>query len=346
MIYKEYISIQAIALHYVGNKLNQDGITFSDSLVSFDTEMKDVLMMYFLSPFKGLDFYNLTHETSLELNEVYSYVSTIFSNPDSILEQSENLAKHLYESSRHPKIKKGEFYTVYFKDCIVDGQTTDAIGIFKSENKDTFLKIYPSNSGYELASERGININRLDKGCIIFNLEKTDGYLVTALDNINRGNDAKFWMDDFLHLKPRIDSHYKTQIALSMCKQFVTNEFLNNPKYDKSKEISILNNTEEFFKEQQTFNIDKYVNSVIKDENLMTAFKNFKNTYEDNYNLDISESFEVDSRIIKKHNKIFRVIVKLDDNFDIHIHKNSELIEKGIDANGRKYYKLYYKVDE
>ena len=68
----------------------------------------------------------------------------------------------LYEQSTHPKTKGGEFYTVYFKDCIIDGETADAVGLFKSENKDTFLKIFPSGEGFEIESQQGININKLD----------------------------------------------------------------------------------------------------------------------------------------------------------------------------------------
>jgi len=93
---------------------------------------------------------------------VYLYVSKIFKNKDLLYEQSINLAKHLYEQSTHPKIKGGEFYTVYFKDCILGGETLDAIGLFKSENKDTFLKVIRQNGNFNLESQKGINIKKLD----------------------------------------------------------------------------------------------------------------------------------------------------------------------------------------
>jgi len=32
--------------------------------------------------------------------------------------------------------------------------------------------VFPSGDGYKVESEQGININKLDKGCIIFNIEK------------------------------------------------------------------------------------------------------------------------------------------------------------------------------
>ncbi len=67
-----------------------------------------------------------------------------------------NLAAHLYEKSVYPKIKTGEFYVIYFKDCILDEHTADAIGLFKSENKETFLKIFQNTENFNIESEEGI----------------------------------------------------------------------------------------------------------------------------------------------------------------------------------------------
>ncbi|MDR0604368.1 MAG: hypothetical protein LBG80_08720 [Bacteroidales bacterium] len=40
-------------------------------------------------------------------------------------------------------------------------------------------------------SEKGININKLDKGCLIFNTERENGYIVAVVDNTNKGTDAQ-----------------------------------------------------------------------------------------------------------------------------------------------------------
>ena len=67
----------------------------------------------------------------------------------------------------------GEFYMVLFDNVVVDGEVCNALGIFKSENKDTFLKVYLKDQNFELGSQQGINIKKLDKGCIIFNTEES-----------------------------------------------------------------------------------------------------------------------------------------------------------------------------
>jgi hypothetical protein len=59
----------------------------------------------------------------------------------------------------------------------------------------------PLGEGFEIESEKGVNINKLDKGCLIFNTEKEKGYIVAVVDNTNKGADAQYWVDDFLHVQ-------------------------------------------------------------------------------------------------------------------------------------------------
>jgi hypothetical protein len=40
-------------------------------------------------------------------------------------------------------------------------------------------------------------INKLDKGCLIFNTEWENGDIVTVVDNTNKGVDAQYWIDVF-----------------------------------------------------------------------------------------------------------------------------------------------------
>ena len=96
--------IERIAVHSVGNKANGDAILLSSSELMPDESIRNLLATYFLSPFKSEEYYNLYHESSLELNEAYNFVSRIFDDPQALHEQSVQLAKHLYEQSNHPKI--------------------------------------------------------------------------------------------------------------------------------------------------------------------------------------------------------------------------------------------------
>jgi len=334
-----------IVLHKVGNKINEESCSYSSSEMNVTEELKDLLLYYFITPFKSNEYFNLYHESDLNLNEVFVYVSKIFNNPDNLFEQSVNLAKHLYEQSVHPKIKGGEFYTVYFKDCIVDGITTDAVGIFKSENKDTFLKVYSSGDGFEIESEMGVNINKLDKGCLIFNIEKEKGYVVVVVDNTNKGTEAQYWINDFLHVRPRKDEYYNTQNILSLCKNFVTNGLPKEFEVSKADQVEFLNKSVQFFKGNESFEMADFAKEVIVQPDLIESFNRYRTDFQKEREIEISDSFHISESAVKKQARSIKSIIKLDKNFHIYVHGSRELIEQGVDENGRKFYKIFYKEE-
>jgi hypothetical protein len=132
------------SLHQLRRKPNASrALVTSDTEIFLEEEMKMMLKDYFLKNFKPEIFFEFFHSSNIENNEVFTYVSEIFEQPELLENQSKKLAKLLYEHSTNPRTKGGEFYVCYFKDLIVKGERYDAVGLFKSENKDTFLKVSP-----------------------------------------------------------------------------------------------------------------------------------------------------------------------------------------------------------
>lgn len=344
MLYKEYIAIKSITVHNVGNKLNQENVHFSKKLLAIDEEMNSILIGHFLFPFKSDEYFNFYHNIDLNMNEVFFCVNKIFENKELLQEQSVNLAKHLYEQSTHPKIKGGEFYTVYFKNCIIDGETVDAVGLFKSENKDTFLKVFPSGEGFEIESEKGVNINKLDKGCLIFNTEKEKGYIVAVVDNTNKGADAQYWIDDFLHVRQRKDEYYNTQNVLSLCKNFVKNELPQQFEISKADQVDFINKSVKFFKENDNFNLNEFANEVIGQPEIIDSFNQYKSSFQKDFDIEIADNFAISESAVKKQARALKSVIKLDKNFHIYIHGDREFIEQGEDKKG-KFYKVYYQEE-
>ena len=345
MIYGENSSLIVASLHLVGNKSVEDGIILSKSNLDIKDELKGLLINYFLSPFSSEELFELYHDSGIEFNVVYGAASRIFDDPDSLHEQSVNLAKHLYEQSTHPKIKGGEFYTVYFKDCNVDGDTVDAVGLFKSENKDTFLKVLHEGGHFNLKSEQGINIKKLDKGCLIFNKERENGYVVAVVDNTNRGIEAQYWMDDFLHVRQRKDGYANTQNAMALAKNFVTKALPEQFEVSKADQIDLLNRSLEFFKEKETFDMEEFANEVIEQPEVIESFHNFKREYESGNDIVFDDNFAISNYAFKKQQRSYKRVIRLDRKIQIIIDGNRDNVEQGEDERG-KYYKVYYNDEE
>ncbi|MDB5087931.1 MAG: hypothetical protein JWR09_1925, partial [Mucilaginibacter sp.] len=271
-----------------------------------------------------------------------------FEQKEKFHEASELIAKFLFKVTTHPNIKGGELYVVYFNKVQIEGNLLDAIGIFKSENKETYLKVYPDQGGFQVDyEENAININKLDKGVLIFNIEKENGYKVVVIDKNNTGQDAAvYWKDDFLQLKIRNDSFNQTSNALGVYKNFVTNKLDDEFEMSKADKIDLLNRSMKYFKEKDTFDMDEFTGEVIGNPKAIESFKTFKNQYEQEFDSPISDTFEISDNAVKKQAKVYKSVLKLDKNFHIYIHGNKDLIEKGFDdGKAMNYYKVYFKEE-
>jgi hypothetical protein len=234
----------------------------------------------------------------------------------------------------------------YFSNCVVDGEVTDAIGIFKSENKETFLKVYLKDQTFELGAQEGINVRKLDKGCIIFNTEKEAGYKISMVDNINKGQEAHFWKDDFLGLQPREDNYYFTQNYLSLCKDFVVDVFNDENDVPKPDQIDMLNRSIDFFDKKNDFKRDEFEQQVMRQPEIIEAFNDYRSTFEEEKALPLNDSFDISRSAVKSEKKHFKSVLKLDKNFHVYVHGRRENLEKGFDpTKGMNYYKLFFEVE-
>ncbi|GAB3006301.1 nucleoid-associated protein [Niabella terrae] len=333
--------IQALTVHRVGNKNEGEPLTIGQSPVKIDESIGALLSTYFLSAFKSEEYYQFWHHDGLHLHEVHTYVSAIFADPDSLQQQSVRLAEQLYAQSTHPRIKGGEFYVVYFKGIMAAGEPLDGVGLFKSENKDTFLNVYPADDHFEIESRQGININKLDKGCLIFNTEKESGYLVSVVDNTNKGAEARYWIDDFLQLRQRADKYFNTEATLTIYKDYITQQLPESYDISRADQADMLNRSLHFFKDRDSFELETFNQEVLHYPEYINGFNDYKKQYESQRELQIANSFDISDAAVKRQQRHYKSVIKLDKNFHIYIHGDRSQIEEGQDERGR-YYKLYF----
>lgn len=338
--------ISKCIVHFVGNKGNDDGIIIASDELSVNATTLEVMGDYFFRSFiEKEDYYAFAHQSNVKLNTVYSYISSIFDNRDCFIAESANIAKFLYEQSTHPKIKAGDLYIAYIQNCILDGCYTDAIGIFKSETKDKFLKLTATKQGFNIDSEIGTNIKKLDKGCLIFKKNSEQGYVVSVIDNTNKGTDAQYWIEDFLHIKQIKDNYSNTESILTLAKSFVTTELPKTGIISKTEQIGLLNKTMQYFKDHETFGLDNFTEEVISNPEFVESFHNFKINFESSHDFRIDREFPISESAIKKQQRSYKRAINLDKKIQIIINGNSDCVERGTDNRG-KFYKIYYNNEE
>jgi hypothetical protein len=341
------VLLNQVIVHKVGNPSRGEDLKISLNPLTLNDEIvRGLLTKYFLGAFNEDELFRFTHLSDLQMNEVYNYVSGIFHDRQNFVKQSHLLAQYLYSKSTHSKVKEGELYVVHFGEVPFEDKYVEAAGIFKSETKETFLKVFPHGQSWEVIHEEGININKLDKGCLVFNTNSDDGYKVCVVDNTNKQQDAQYWVNDFLQVQPYTDSYHNTDKYLSLCKNFVTNEYPEKFQVSKSDQIEMLNRSIEYFKTKENFNLQEFSEEVIHHPEVVDSFMDYKKNFESSRNFEIEDEFSIHLSAVKKQQRVFKSVLKLDKNFHIYIHGRRDLIEKGIDEmTGRKFYKIYYEEE-
>lgn len=343
MIHYLQSRLVGLAAHCIGNAAEGEDIRFSQKLLETDEELKSLLNTYFLSHFKDPEYFQFTFSSGdIELNPMYQWVSHIFDHPEGLYEYSVKIALHLHQHSSHPFIKSGELYVVYFEDILIEDEMTQAIGIFKSENKEVFLKLDTSAHSFALTSETGTHTGKLDKGCLIFNTDRTTGFKICNIDHSNRYKEARYWRDDFLVLEPKVNDYHQTKHYIQLTKNFIKDRLSKEFDTNKADEATIMNQSQFYFQNNESFDVSEYETRVFKDNKVVEAFQDYKEEYQNLRQTPLMDHFDISDHAVKKQSRVFKSIIKLDKNFHIYVHGDKNKIMKGEDDNGRKYYILYY----
>lgn len=333
-----------LVIHRVGNKSTDEGTHLSKTLTFYPQELSETLYSFFTKPFKTDEYFRFADNDGLEANTAYAAVKSIFEEPSQLLHNSVHLANHLYNVSFNPKVRGGDLFVVYFPDAIVEGEHTKAVGIFKSETKERILKALPTENSYDVNIQEGILLSKIDKACLIFNVEEEKGFVVANYDN-SKGDEIGVWTDDFLGLMKREDEYFDTENTLNLCKSFVLDKLPEDFEVKKVDQVDLLNKSVNFFKENEEFKLGDFAQKVLVQDELKQSFEDYKKHYEDLYEVELNDQFEISKNAVKKQARFFKSIIKLDKNFHIYVHGDRQKIEQGTDDEGKKFYKLYYEAE-
>jgi CRISPR/Cas system-associated endonuclease/helicase Cas3 len=202
------------------------------------------------------------------------------------------------------------------------------------------LKLHGDRRKLRLGAEQGINVRKLDKGCLILNIEQEEGYKILIVDNSNK-SEAQYWKMDFLNIKPSVDAFHQTHNFMNLTRQYVGDQLDEEFSVTKADKIDLLNRSVNFFKSHDIFNQNEFETEVLEDASVIESFRKYEKSLDQDS--AFAGSFEISAPAVKRQVRIFKSVLKLDKNFHIYIHGNRDLIEKGFDeTKNRHFYKIYF----
>lgn len=337
--------IESLSIHRVGNKSRNETIFLSAAPYKMDDEITPLLKEFFLKPFRDKEenYFQFVHEADLEFHELYNSATKIFDNPQDIHEESRKIASYLYNQSEHPHIKSGEVYVAYLEGVQLDNVKMDAIGIFKSELKQDFLQFSEEGNQLDAMLQHGVSLNKLDKGCIIFNSEKEEGYKILSVDS-NR-YDTRYWLESFLGVEALADDNFHTKKYLKFCQDFAKDVVL--PAEDKKQEVMFMNRAVNHFAKNDTFEETAFMNEVIDNPDLLPEFRNYKTEKAPKYSIEDLTTFPIANTAVTAARKKIKNVINLDTNIQIKLdfinpESAEKYVEKGWDEEKQMYYYLVY----
>lgn len=337
--------IETLSLHRVGNKSRSEGAFLSEQPFHPNDELTPLLKEFFFKPFRDKEenYFQFAHEIDLEYNDMYKLVSELFDNPSNSHEVSKKITQHLYDQSAHPHIKNGEVYVAYLSNISIDNHKVDALGIFKSEIQADYLQFDEKGANLEMRLEQGVSLNKLDKGCLIFNYKKEEGYKILSVDS-NR-YDARYWLEHFLSVDAFEDENFMTKKYLKFCQSFAKDVVL--PAEDKKEEVMFMNRSVNYFAKNDQFEETNFLNEVLDNPDLIPEFKNYKVDKGEKFSIEDVTTFPIANAAVSDARKSIKNVINLDTNIQIKLdfvnpESAEKFVEKGWDEEKQMYYYLVY----
>lgn len=340
MIQIETAIIKDLILHRINSErqellLNEDRLAYGDE--NIDALLRKVLLKPFTSQAYSFEF---THEIDLSYNVLFNISKRIFENEDFVT-ASKDIAKHLLAMSKHPNIKDGDLFIAHYNDIKFNNQYVQGIGIYKFEDKEKYIETFAEDGNVNVNFRNGISNKKPEKAVLILFTEEP--YTLLVIDSGT--SETEYWQNDFIKHQSKNDFVNNTTEVMQLTELFIKEQFPQEYEAGKVDQIDLLNRSAEFFKSHDVYNKEEYENTVLSDPGLIDSFAKYNDNYREQNDLEIEDGFKLFPQSIKKQQKNFKGIIKLDKDFHIYIHGSRQNIEQGVDENGKKFYKIYYDVE-
>lgn len=343
MIDHSQARISQLALHRVGNRHREEDNFISKQTVVLTDEQEQLLLGYFLKPFtKCTEVYQFA---DAERNPICGLSAAILEDPKELLHHSVEMLMHLHGQSDHPHIKPGELFVAHITTLGFEERVVDAVGIFKAELLHPFLQFNENDGTLDIDFRMGTNAQRLDKGCLVMDLEGDESFRVLTVDANNY--DAEYWKLNFLGLEQANDHHFQTRRHVELVKEFSKDVLAPN---NRTEQIAFVNETVQFMNDRGAWDDDDFGLTVLRNADLKDAFNSYRQQFSDRTGVPLQDSFDISMPELEHQKRKYRNQISLDTKIEIKLPFSPDgtqpHIERGYDeARGMFYYKVFFNKE-
>ncbi len=339
MINAREAMVEELVIHRVGTDGSPSVLT-DVSAVLQGPEEQEFLRRLFLKPFASVA---ATHTFSAEDKKAANALQALCAKAEKgkdLVGVSRAIAKLLIDTAAEHEVRGGDLFVVRFHAVELAGGVHDAVGILKYDDKEIFLESKASGANIGMRLKRGLGGRRPDQALLV--LFTPGEHTVLVIDDDPRNG---FWQQAFAGLRTRQDHVNSTNNLLEMTRSFITEQLPQDYEIPRADQIDLLNRSVQYFKDNTEFDRGSFAREVFQSEEVIGSFERFGDRFQEERAVELEERFSISPDAVKKQARVFKSVLKLDKNFHIYIHGDRNKIERGVDEQGRKFYKIYYEQE-
>ena len=324
--------VEEFVLHRIGGDGEPNKFTDFSAVIKGEEEQQ-FLRKLFLKPFANMAF---TCEFAEKKNTLKELCTLIYDG-ESIVENSEAIAKHLIAVAADGTLPGGDLIVAKFSGVQLGSAEHEAVGIFKFDDKEIFLESKLKDDAIALRMKRGLGNNKPKKACLVLFSGKEPTLFI-----IDDQASKEYWQKDFIGARPKKDNVNSTSDLMNITKTFITQQLPQDFVVEKADQIDLLNRSVQYFKSHEDYDKEEFTKEVFQEEKAINSFNQYSERYQQENYVEVKDNFEISAHAVKRQARVFKSVLKLDKNFYIYIHGDRNKIEHGVDEGGRKFYKIYY----
>ena len=339
MINGKEAMVEEFVLHRIGTE-GAPSILSDYSAVLQGLEEQEFLRKLFLRPFSSLVQTNEFAVAEGEEDNLLQGLSQKAEKGSDLVGISRAIAKHVIDVAQGYEVRTGDLFVARFNGVEMGGAHYEGLGIYKYDDKEVFLESRAEESSITMQLKRGLGGRKPDQALLV--LFTPLAHTLFVIDDKPQNG---FWQQGVIGLRPKKDHVNSTNNVLEMTKTFITEQLPQDYEIPKADQIDLLNRSVQYFKENTAFDRTTFAKEVFQSEEVIDSFERFGNKFQEERAVALDDRFEISSDAVKKQARVFKSVLKLDKNFHIYIHGDRNKIERGVDENGRKFYKIYYEQE-
>ncbi len=339
-------TIESCYIHCIRPADESSTFVASIEPLPIEESTQELMLRYLLSGLKTDEFFHFAHEQGLGAHPLHRLVREVFHDATSLGSHSRVIGAHLHHLMSGSPDTEVFIGLTLIRDVVLIDEVFDALCVFIADNPTDFLQLrsaaHKNDAAVQLRAMQGYALDGADKMCLIINTEEEDGFRVLSAEKSRRNSEVRWWRESAMGLKVLADGYHQTQSFMSTTKEFITKQLHEQQELPKAETIALLNKSIEYFQQHEKCNTRDFAERVFEEAETAEAFQHFQAKKAEDRGEKVIKNFEISPNAVKKQQKVFKSVLKLDKNFHIYIHGDHEMIERGTERDGRKFYKIYY----